>query len=303
MSNVTKFQDWFLPSQDELLAIYDNLIANGLGNLPSGWYWSSTEVDAVDAIMLDADIEDESGLPSEDRMVNLGKDISCYVRPIRAFVSSTPYVIGATGPAGGTIFHISTYNAVIFYYECAPENVSDGSIWSNVLTEIGATAQGELIGTGVDNTNEIILQTGFSTGAAKLCKDLVVEVSAIPVTNIFRVTPEEVKAIIDTTLTDTIVYSYILGANALVNTALGTGATAILKEIERWLTAHLIASTKERQAKKEEAGGAKIEYTGNYGAGLHSTSYGQMCMTMDTTGALASLMGKAVKIFAIPSFD
>lgn len=119
-----------------------------------------------------------------------------------------------------------------------------------------------------------------------------------------RVTAADVKGILDNTLlTDPEVLVYITSANTLVNTALGTGDTLILFEIERWLAAHLIACTRERQAKQEEAGGAKIQYTGIYMAGLHSTSYGQMCMTMDMSGKLASLMGRAVKITAIPSFD
>lgn len=119
-----------------------------------------------------------------------------------------------------------------------------------------------------------------------------------------RVTAADVKGILDnTTLTDNEILVYVTSANTLVNTALGTGTTDILKEIERWLTAHLIACTRERQAKKEEAGTAKVEYTGIYMAGLHSTSYGQMVLTMDTTGVLSALMGKAVKVHAITSFE
>lgn len=119
-----------------------------------------------------------------------------------------------------------------------------------------------------------------------------------------RVTAADVKVLLDNTaVSDADILVYALSANTLINTALGTGTTDILKEIERFLTCHLIACTRERQAKKEEAGGAKIEYTGVYLAGLHSTSYGQMCMTLDLTGKLASLMGRAVKITAITSFE
>jgi len=119
-----------------------------------------------------------------------------------------------------------------------------------------------------------------------------------------RVTAAEVKAILeDTELTDLVVETYITGANTLVNSVLGTGTTDLLKEIERWLTAHMIKSTQERIAKKEEAGGAKIEYEGVFGAGLSSTPYGQMVLTLDATGLMASLSGKTVKIYAIKSFD
>ena len=118
-----------------------------------------------------------------------------------------------------------------------------------------------------------------------------------------RVTATEVKAIIDTTLMDSIINTYIVGANTLVNVALGEGTTDILKHIELWLSAHLIAVSRERMAKKEEAGTAKIEYIGTYGEGLNSTPYGQMVMVFDTTGAMATLMLKKASIYAIKSFN
>ncbi len=39
------FDDWFLPSQDELNSIYVNLYLNGLAGLTSGQYWSSSDND------------------------------------------------------------------------------------------------------------------------------------------------------------------------------------------------------------------------------------------------------------------
>lgn len=114
-----------------------------------------------------------------------------------------------------------------------------------------------------------------------------------------RVSATDVKAIIETELVDNIIDVYILSANTLVNTALGSGTSDILKEIERWLTSHLIAISKERQASKEGAGGANIEYAGSYGEGLKSTSFGQMVLTLDTTGKMASLNGMAARSFAI----
>lgn len=121
-----------------------------------------------------------------------------------------------------------------------------------------------------------------------------------------RTTATEVKQILDdSSLLDAIVDAYIIGANALITANLtGSGLSDILmKEIERWLTAHMIACTRERMAAKEGAGGAFIEYTGQYGDSLSSTPYGQMVMTLDTTGAMASLGGKAATVFSIPSFE
>jgi hypothetical protein len=118
-----------------------------------------------------------------------------------------------------------------------------------------------------------------------------------------RVTEAEVKVILDdTSLSDAIVLAYITSANIMVNAVLGTGPTDILKEIERWLAAHMIACTRERTAKKEGASGAFIEYTGEYGKNLSSTPYGQMVLSLDTTGAMAELAMQAVIFKAIESF-
>lgn len=119
-----------------------------------------------------------------------------------------------------------------------------------------------------------------------------------------RATATEVKLILgDTTLSDTIINSYIKGANTLVNSVLGTDITDLLSEIERWFAAHMIAATRERMAKKEKAGTAEIEYLGTFEAGLESTPYGQMVMLLDQTGLMAGLGKRAVRVSAITSFN
>lgn len=118
-----------------------------------------------------------------------------------------------------------------------------------------------------------------------------------------RVTATDVKQILDdSTLEDAIVNTYITGANALVNAALGTGTTDLLKEIERWMAAHMIAVTRERLAYKEAAGSAMITYVGEFKGGLDSSPYGQMVKTLDTTGAMAALDKKPASVYAVKSF-
>jgi len=78
-------------------------------------------------------------------------------------------------------------------------------------------------------------------------------------------------------------------------------SAAMLTEIEKWLTAHLITISRERMAAKEEAGGARIEYIGAFGAGLSSTPYGQTAIALDNTGTLLALSNgtKSIKIVAL----
>ena len=123
-----------------------------------------------------------------------------------------------------------------------------------------------------------------------------------------RVVAADVSAILDdTALTDPQIEIYITGAEAFVDNALGSSglSVAVMKEIERYLTAHFITVTKERTAKKEEAGGAKIEYTGSWGGGLRATHFGQTAIDFDTTGTLDALSDgiKAASTRAVSGYD
>lgn len=123
-----------------------------------------------------------------------------------------------------------------------------------------------------------------------------------------RTTATKVKQIIDTDLIDTIVDAYILAANYTITEVLGSDtelSSDHKAELERWLTAHLIAATRERQASKEGAGGASITYEGMTGKGLEATMYGQQVLAMDATGKLAVYSGakRQASIYAITSFE
>lgn len=119
-----------------------------------------------------------------------------------------------------------------------------------------------------------------------------------------RVTPEEVTALMDDLgLSEATLNAFITGASTMVNNVLiGVNHTEeLLKEIERWTAAHLISCGPGRQAKKEGAGGANIEYVGEFGEGFHATTYGQMVLTLDTSGRFAALGQKQVVFYAVPS--
>lgn len=122
-----------------------------------------------------------------------------------------------------------------------------------------------------------------------------------------RTTVQLVRDIMDDTeLTDPIITSFINGANTFVTATLGGKnlTTTLLTEIERWITAHMIAMTRERMAAEEGAGGAEIKYTGKWGEGLAGTSYGQMAVSLDSSGTLMALIqGKlTARVRAVTSF-
>ena len=122
-----------------------------------------------------------------------------------------------------------------------------------------------------------------------------------------RTTATEVKAIMDNcTVGDPVVNAFIISSNAIVTKVFSgdTNIGATLKaEIERWFTAHMLASTLSRTTKTEKIGEVSVTYTGEFGENLSSTPYGQMVMQLDVTGKMAKIGKKKASIYAIPSFD
>ena len=70
------YDDWFLPSLDELFFIYSNLHAFGIGDFNDDFYWSSTETDAANAKAIDF---------WKGTEVDMSKSSSFWVRPVRKF--------------------------------------------------------------------------------------------------------------------------------------------------------------------------------------------------------------------------
>jgi hypothetical protein len=71
---------------------------------------------------------------------------------------------------GGVIFHRYIDNGIQYYLVVDTTNLSTSSSWSNVTsTLIGSAAQSTW--DGLSNSNAIVGQSGFTSGAAKLCLD------------------------------------------------------------------------------------------------------------------------------------
>ena len=78
--NGGEYNDWYLPSIDELKLIYDNL--HNIVLFGNGYYWSSTEIELYNAYCYSfAATED----PELGRMIIEHKSRSYFVRAIRAF--------------------------------------------------------------------------------------------------------------------------------------------------------------------------------------------------------------------------
>lgn len=154
------FSDWFLPSINELNAMYTNLKVYGVGGFADSGYSSSSESFAS----FNAWILFTSG-----GILDAAKSTKLHIRACRSFTSSTVYSLRDTGPAGGLIFYISGTT----YYEAAPTDQSTAKEWSNI-TNVAVGTTSTAIGEGQNNTNEIIAQVGHTDSAAKLCDDLII---------------------------------------------------------------------------------------------------------------------------------
>lgn len=70
------YSDWFLPSKDELILMYENLHSQGLGDFEGNYYWSSTEIN--DTLAWYKPFYSQTQL-------NGKKDYGYYIRAVREF--------------------------------------------------------------------------------------------------------------------------------------------------------------------------------------------------------------------------
>ena len=155
------YNDWFLPGKDALDEMRVNLHLFGVGNFAEGiFYWSSSEFSATAAW---TQVFNATGFATGGP-----KDSTRRVRACRSFIASIgAFSLRDIGPAGGLIFYINGTT----YYEAAPGDQSTSKAWSNI-TSVSVGTTGTSIGTGEQNTQDIINQAGHTDSAAKLCDDL-----------------------------------------------------------------------------------------------------------------------------------
>jgi len=116
-----------------------------------------------------------------------------------------------------------------------------------------------------------------------------------------RTTVLEVKDIIDTNLSSSIVQAFIDDASNLLDELFEdeTGISdELLASIEKWLASHFVA-IRDQKPKSEKIGDASITYHGTSGKGLEFTPYGQQALLLDTTGRLKSIGGKRATFKAV----
>lgn len=153
--------DWWLPSYDEVYAMYSNLYLYAVGNFSGYYYWTSSEVSGTGAYLIDF---------SSGTAYTGDKQNSSYVysRACRSFITSASYSLRSTGPAGGWIFYIyDNGNGTYTYYEASITETLTYHNWSNVGSSLGTTSTA--IGEGLNNSNEIVAQVGHTDSAALHC--------------------------------------------------------------------------------------------------------------------------------------
>jgi hypothetical protein len=116
-----------------------------------------------------------------------------------------------------------------------------------------------------------------------------------------RTNISNVKAVIPTELTDTEITNLIIQSNAIVTRQLsGEGlTTALLTDIETWMTAHLISIGMERQPKEEKVGDIWLKFKESPDGFMNLSTYGQMVLFLDTSGKFQNSAKQRISFSAV----
>lgn len=104
-----------------------------------------------------------------------------------------------------------------------------------------------------------------------------------------RTTVTKVRNVFDTDLSDSELTSWMDVATELVDDVANADPSlsdSRLEKIERLTTAHL-ASTEDQRISNASRETGSVNYQGQSGMGLNSTTYGQQAKVLDPTGQLA----------------
>lgn len=115
-----------------------------------------------------------------------------------------------------------------------------------------------------------------------------------------RVTVDDVKKIIkniDESYSDDDLECFIMAAHVVIENEIVAdedcdASACTLRELERWLAAHFIA-TADPKVWSEKYGDAANMYQGKWNVGFDATNYGQQVMRLDPCGKLGTLNEQA----------
>lgn len=168
---VFMFDDWWLPSKEEMECIGSQLYAYNVGGFAqfgegNDSYWSSSQYDNNYAW----NYEFVQRYSVHDSL----KDSSLRFRPSRSFVTNSPtsYYLRSRGPANGWIYDIESIGGGNYqYFEAYEDDYFAGTVQGNWATSYGNLRTATGIGAGVSNTS--LMNTYLTSYAASTCQNLV----------------------------------------------------------------------------------------------------------------------------------
>ena len=156
------YDDWFLPSKNELSLIYNNLYLHSVGVISPAAYWTSSEVDASNAY---CNVFNSGGIGISIDKSSLNRIVAARTFTLTEVTPS--YALRDVGQSGGLIFNvINNGNGTYTYYEHNATIVTTYP-WSNVVALLGNTSIA--VGSGNTNTQNIIAQAGHTNSSALIC--------------------------------------------------------------------------------------------------------------------------------------
>ena len=119
-----------------------------------------------------------------------------------------------------------------------------------------------------------------------------------------RITVDDLVEIFETELTEAQLSAFVNSAHYLIQAnLLSSGLSSdVLTEIHKYLAAHF-ASLRDQRIESERVADVSMKYQGKTGMYLESTFYGQMALTLDTSGSLANLALKPATFLVFDTPD